>query len=170
MPAIAAIYNHSGLVGDQSVMALTALTNSATVATDGSFTPASSPAPGVTRWEDKRDAIASCYPSFQFSMRPPVRQSRQYRFNGKLVMPVAESDLGPASNGVTPGPMKAYELIANLDVQIPERSTPADRQKFLSYFVGLLVVSLKASDLSPTQLTGSPLVSAFLSTEGVWGG
>lgn len=169
MPAIAVIYNHSGLVGDQAVMALTALTNSATVATDGSFTPDSSPAPGVTRWVDKRDGIASCYPSLTFQMRPPVRQSRMYRFNAKLVMPVAESDLGPASNGVTPGPMKAYELIANLDVQIPERSTASDRQKFLSYFVGLMVKSLKASDLSPAQDTGSPLVAAFLSTEGVWG-
>jgi hypothetical protein len=169
MPAIAAIYTHSGLVGDEAVMALTALTNSATVAQDGTFTPDSSPAPGVTRWVDKRDGIPSCYPYFTFQMRPPVRQSKVYRMNARLVLPVAESDLGPASNGVTPGPMKAYELSANLDVQIPERSTLADRRKLLSGLVALMVRSLKASDLSPAQDTGSPIPKAILDLEGVWG-
>lgn len=169
MPAIGSIYVHSGLVGDEAVMVLTGLTNSATVATDGVLGPDSSPAPGVTKWVDRRDSIASLYPSLTFAMRPPVRQSRFFRAHARFALPVGESNLGPASNGITPGPTKAYELLASLDFQIPERSTLTDRRKFLSYIVGLLVKELKASDLSPVQATGSPIPKALLDLEGVWG-
>jgi hypothetical protein len=102
-------------------------------------------------------------------MRPPVRQSPVYRIHAKLVYPVPESDLGPASNGVTPGPMKAYELAYQLDIQIPERSTLEDRRKGFSLLVGLLVKKLKCSDLSPDSSTGSPIPSAALTLESVWG-
>jgi hypothetical protein len=169
MTAIAAIYNHSGLVGDQSVMPIVGLTNSATVATDGSFSPAGIIQPqGIAKWVDRRDGIPEGYPSFTFSHRPPTKTSRVYRVQGKLVYPVLESDLGPASNGVTPGPTKAYELTSNLEFLIPDRSTTADRRIFLSYVIGLLVKNLYASDLSPTQATGSPLISAILDLEGVY--
>jgi hypothetical protein len=169
MSAIAAIYNHSGLVGDQAVMAITALTNSATVATDGSFSPAGIILPaGVARWVDRRSGIPEGYPSFTFSLRPPSKTSKVFRVVGKLVYPVLESDLGPAASGITPGPTKAYELTYNGEFLIPDRSTAADRQVFYSYVLGLLAKSLKASDLSPAQDTGSPMVSAILDLESVY--
>jgi len=169
MSAIAAIYNHSGLVGDQTVSVLSALTNSATVATDGSFSPGGILLPqGIARWVDRRGGIPDGYPSFTFSLRTPTRTSKVFRVQGKFVYPVLESDLGPAASGITPGPTKAYDLTANLEFLIPDRCTAADRQVFLSYVVGLMVLKLQASDLSPTQLTGSPMVPAILDLEGVY--
>lgn len=165
MSAIAPLYVNSALVGDEAVMVLSALTNSATVATDGSMTPVSSPAPGVTRWVDVRGGIPVAYPSFTFSLRPPTKTSRVFRGQAKLVYPVLESNLGPAANGVTPGPTKAYELTANLEFIVPERATLADRRVFLSYLVGAMVRRLQASDLSPTQDTGSPIYLGVLNLE-----
>lgn len=166
MGAIAPIYNHSGLVGDQGVMALTALTNSATVATDGSFTPTSLEAPGVLAWEDQRDTVALAWPRFTMSFKRPQKGSGVYRMNARLVQPVMESNLGAGLNGIVPGPTEAYRLITSLESVLPARSTTADRRIHLSMLVGLLVASLKASDLSPTQDTGSPVVSAILNLQG----
>lgn len=169
MSAIAAVYVHSGLVGDQAVMAVSALTNSATVATDGSFSPAGILLPsGIAKWVDRRGGIPEGYPALTFTLRPPTKTSRVFRCQAKFVYPVLESDLGPAASGITPGPTKAYELTGNLEFLIPDRSTAADRQVFLSYIVGLLVKSLKASDLSPAQDTGSPVIPALLDLEGVY--
>lgn len=169
MSQIASIYCHSGLVGDQAVMPLTALTNSATVATDGTLSPAGILMPqGISRWVDRRGGIPEGYPALTFSLRPPTKTSRLYRVFAKFVYPVLESNLGPAANGITPGPTKAYDLTANLEFLIPQRATSVDRQIFLSYLVGLMVKNLKASDLSPAQDTGSPLVAGILDTEGVY--
>lgn len=168
MAAIAPIYVHSGLVGDESVMVLSALTNSATVASDGSMTPVGSPAPGVSKWADYRSGIPVAYPSFTFSLRPPTRTSRVYKIQGKLIYPVLESNLGPAASGITPGPTKAYDLTGNMEFLIPERATLADREAFYSYLVGLMVRRLQASDLSPTQDTGSPIYAGIRNLEAPW--
>lgn len=169
MSAISAILVHSGLVGDQSVMPLSALTNSATVSTDGSLSPAGILQPqGIARWVDRRNGIPDGYPAFTFSLRPPTRTSKVFRVQAKFVYPVLESDLGPSASGITPGPTKAYDLTANLEFLIPDRSTAADRQAFLSYVIGLLCVKLKASDLAPDSTTASPMPDAILNLEGVY--
>lgn len=168
MAAVAPIYVHSGLVGDQAVSLLSALTNSATVATDGTMSPVSSPAPGVTKWADKRDGIPSCYPTFIFSLRDANEQSKAFRMKAKWDFPVPESDMGPGSNGLTPGPAPAYRLTGALECVIPERATVEDRRIFLSYIISCLVVKLQASDLAPTQVTGSPIAGAMLDLEAPW--
>jgi hypothetical protein len=169
MAQINAILCHSGLVGDQSVQAVAALTNSATVATDGNLAPAGILLPtGVARWFDRRSGIAEAYPTLTFSQRPPSRTSRVFRTQAKFVYPVLESNLGPAASGVVPGPTRAYELTANLEFIVPDRSTAADRQVFWSYIIGLLVKKLYANDLLPTIDTGSPIVDAVLNFESVY--
>lgn len=169
MSAIAPVYVHSGLVGDQAVMVVSALTNSATVAQDGTLAPAGILLPqGIAKWNDRRSGIPEGYPSLTFSLRPPTKTSKVYRVFAKVTYPILESNLGPAANGVTPAQMKAYELTANLEFLIPHRSTAADRQVFLSYVMSTMVRRLQASDLSPTQDTGSPIPPAILDLEGVY--
>jgi len=168
MAAIAPIYVNSLLVGDEAVMALTALTNSATVATDGSMTPVGNNTPGVAKWQDQRSGIAAAFPTFTFSLRAPTKTSRVYRSQAKFVYPVLESNLGPSASGITPGPTKAYECIWNSEFIIPERATTADKQVLLSYVIGLMVKELKASDLSPVQATGSPIYPAVRNLEAPW--
>jgi hypothetical protein len=165
MSAIAPIFVHSGLVGDQATQVLSALTNSATVASDGTMTPVGQVQPGIFRYVDKRSGIARGYPTFSLSVREPVRLQDTYRVHGKLITPTLESNLGPAASGITPGPTEAYRLVSDLQTSIPARATSADKQMHLSYLVCLLVAKLYANDLAPSQVTGSPLVDALLSLE-----
>lgn len=164
----AAILVNSALVGDQSVMPLSALTNSATVSTDGQLTPVSTPAPGVTSWADLRDGISKGFPRFSFSFREPTNGSPMYRGLAKWHQPILESNLGPGVNGVVPGPTEAYRNSASFSFDLNARSTAADRRVFLSYIISCLVKELHAADLSPVSVTGSPIPTAFLTLEGIY--
>jgi hypothetical protein len=104
-----------------------------------------------------------------FQMRRPVKQSPFYRIQSRFGYLVPEAEIGVASNGLMPGPRPAYHHLAALDIQLAERGTAEDRAIFYSYFLGSLAKSLKASDLSPAQDTGSPIPSAVLTLQGVWG-
>lgn len=170
MSAIAAININSALVGDQAVQILSALTNSTTVASDGTLDPEGGIyPPGVSVWVDRRGGIPIAYPKFSFSLRPPVKGSPVYRSIAKFDYPVLESNLGPAANGVTPGPTQAYVNSWKQEVAISARATAADRRVFLSYIISLMVRQLMANDLAPTSTTGSPIPSAVLDLSGVWG-
>lgn len=169
MSAIANVLVNSLLVGDQAVQAISCLTNSATVATDGQLSPAGILLPsGVARWFDRRSGIPEAYPTLTFSQRPPSKASRVFRTQVKFVYPVLESNLGPAASGVVPGPTRAYELTANVEFIVPDRSTAADRQVFYSYLMGILAKKLYANDLAPTVDTGSPIPDAVLNLESVY--
>jgi hypothetical protein len=169
MAAIGNIATNSLLIGTQAVMPLTALTNDAAVSTDGSLSPAGIQLPqGIAKWCDRRSGIPEAYPALTFTLRPPTRTSRVFRIFAKFVYPVLESNLGPSAAGITPGPTRAYELTANIEFLIPDRSTAADRQVFYSYVIAALVRNLKASDLSPATDTLSPIPPAVLDLESVY--
>jgi len=153
MSAIAAI-KASTLLGS------TIRSTSAAVGFDKTYTPMGFNTPGVARWVDQSGGIAVGYPVYTLSVRTPTKVSRVYRVQSKLVVPTLEA-LAPAGNGFTPAPTKAYELMANLDVMLPERSTAAERLIFWSLLTSFLVGTINASDDVPTDATGSPLPGAI---------
>jgi len=133
---------------------------SATVGFDKTFTPMGFMIPGVARWVDQSGGIAVGYPVYTLSVRSPSKNSRLYRVQSKLVSPTLEV-LGNAGSGFTPAPQKAYEMTANLEVLIPERSTAAERLAFWSLILSTLVGTINASDDAPTDVTGAPLPGAI---------
>jgi hypothetical protein len=67
--------------------------------------------------------------------------------------------------GIQPAPTLAYALWAKLELMLPARSTLAERTLFLSLFKSLFETTINASDASPTDATGTPLIPAILNFE-----
>jgi len=143
-----------------TILGSTVRSTSAAVGVDKTYTPMGFTMPGVARWVDQSGGIAVGYPVYTLSVRTPTKTSKVYRVQSKLVVPTLEA-LAPAGNGFTPAPSKAYELMANLDVMIPERSTTAERLIFWSLLTSFFLGTINASDDAPTDATGSPLPGAI---------
>jgi hypothetical protein len=143
-----------------SIIGTVDTTTSATVGVDKTFDPEGFVAPGVSRWVDRSAGVAVGYPWFTLSVRPPTKASRVYRVTAKLGLPTLDT-VGNAYNGITPGPSKAYEVMAVMEFLLPERSTAAERAALLSHTRSLFATTINASDGVPTDASGSPLVNAI---------
>jgi hypothetical protein len=55
-----------------------------------------------------------------------------------------------------------------IEVVVPERALPWERQALLDNMLSLFVATITASDASPSDSTGSPLRAAIESNEPVW--
>lgn len=141
------------------------LTSSATVGYDKTFAPEGWKAGNVASWVDRSGGIPLGFPRVTFGLRAPTKESRVYRASSKLFMPVMET-IDPAV-GIF-GPRLAYDLQAHVDLLIPERATSAERLIFFSLLRSLLSTSIKASDLTPDDNTGSPVPKALLDLEDVY--
>jgi len=154
MPAIASIKT-SSIIGTLDT------TTSATVSVDRTLDPEGFIAPGVARWVDRSGGVAVGFPSLTLSVRPPNKASRVYRITAKYSSPTLET-VGNAYNGITPGPTKAYENVCIMEWLLPERSTVAERTTFFSHVRSLFATTIQASDASPSDATGSPLLAAVV--------
>lgn len=96
---------------------------------------------GVAKWADRSGGIALGFPVLTFSMKVPNKNSRAYRVTAKVVTPVLEVTSPSTSTGIQPAPTKAYDLIANLEFVMPERSTAAQRADLLAYVKNFLANS-----------------------------
>ncbi|DAD50366.1 TPA_asm: coat protein [ssRNA phage Gerhypos.2_34] len=152
-----------GDVKVSSILSATALTTSATVGVDATYSPIGYVTPGVARWEDQSSGVSVGFPSFTMSVRPPTKGSRVYKVTAKLSLPTLEAISGTNVGGFTPAQQKAYECQAIVDFLLPERSTSAERAKLLNQLASMFFTTVNASDGSPTDATGSPLLSAVTS-------
>jgi len=134
--------------------------NSATVGVDRTFDPQGFVLPGVARWVDRSGGIAIGYPTITMSNRLPTKTSRLNKVVLKVVAPTLEVTAPSTASGIQPAPTKAYDCTFVGEFILPERSTSAERFALLNMVRSLLFVTINASDGSPTDATGSPVVDA----------
>lgn len=97
------------------------------------FNPVNIDVAGVARWADRSGGIALGFPVVSFAMRNPTKASRSYKITAKVVTPVLEITSPSTGTGIQPAPTKAYDLIANVEFVLPERSTLQERKHILAY-------------------------------------
>lgn len=92
----------------------------------------------VARWADRSGGISVGFPVVTHSLRSPTKGSRAYKLATKVVLPVLEVTSPSTGSGIQPAPTKAYDLIATVEIIMPERSTKQQRQDVLAYSKGVL--------------------------------
>lgn len=114
---------------------------------DGQATPVNhtfSPADivnGVASYEDRSGGIAIGFPKVTVSVKAPTQKgagNRNYRVIAKVTLPVLEQTSPSTATGIQPAPIVAYNLIGNVEIVLPERSTLAQRNDALAYVKNLL--------------------------------
>lgn len=92
----------------------------------------------IAKWSDRAGGIALGYPTITQSLRNPSATSRNYRLQIKVVTPVLEVTSPSTSTGIQPAPTKAYDLLANIEFVLPERSTQQQRKDVLAFVKNML--------------------------------
>lgn len=116
------------------------------------YSPVGFSQPGVAKWADKSGGVPILWPSLTVSVRLPTQGSRVCRVVTKLVLPTEDA--------VVPG-QKAYECLFQAEMVFPDRSTLAERNQLRSLVLSAFASQLFASDLTPSENSGSPLPAAF---------
>lgn len=124
-----------------AIAALTIADGAATPA-NHTFSPVNIDQGGVAKWADRSGGIAIGYPAVTFSMRMPSKGSRNYKVSSRCVLPILEVTSPSTATGIQPAPTLAYNLIANLEFVLPERSTLAQRSDVLAYIKNFLAGSV----------------------------
>lgn len=120
-----------------AIAALT-LADGASTPANHTFNPVNIDSSGVAKWADRSGGIALGYPVVTLSIRNPTVASRNYKIFGKVVTPVLEVTSPSTATGIQPAPTKAYDLIANFDLVLPERSTLQQRKDVLAYLKNVM--------------------------------
>jgi hypothetical protein len=132
------------------------VTTDAAVGVNRTFSPAGSPAFGVTRWEDRSGGIPIGYPIITVSLRRPQKGNRNYKMTMKLSVPTLEQTSPSTASGIQPAPTLAYACSAIVDFIIPERSSDAERLVLMRLFRSWFMDTINASDGTPSDASGSP--------------
>jgi len=143
-----------------SILGTTELSNSATIGVDKTFDPDGFLLPDVARWVDRSGGISIGFPQLTLGVRRPTKTSRMYKVTVKLVLPTLEQTSASTATGIQPAPTKAYDCTVVMEFMLPERSTAAERLLLLNHLRSLFATTITASDGSPTDATGSPLIAA----------
>lgn len=95
---------------------------------------------GIAKWQDTSSGIAVGFPTITATLREPLKGSKNpmYKAVLKIVLPVLEVVNSSTYSGITPAPTKAYDLVANLEIMMPERSALIDRKNIQAYIVNAL--------------------------------
>jgi hypothetical protein len=102
------------------------------------FNPVNIDPAGIAKWADRSGGIALGYPVVTFSLRSPSKSSRNFKLTAKVVTPILEVTSPSTATGIQPAPTKAYDLLATIDMVLPERSTVAQRKDLLAYLKNFL--------------------------------
>jgi len=97
------------------------------------FAPVTIDAQGVAKWADRSGGISVGFPGLSYSLKSPSGNSKSYKMTAKVTLPVLEQTSPSTSTGIQPAPTVAYNLIANVELVLPERSTLQDRKNLLAY-------------------------------------
>lgn len=120
-----------------AIAALT-LADGQTTPVNHTFNPVNIDNAGIAKWADRSGGIALGFPIVSFSMRSPTSSSRAYKVTAKVVTPVLEVTSPSTASGIQPAPTLAYNLIATVDLVLPERSTLGQRKDLLAYLKNYL--------------------------------
>lgn len=104
----------------------------------------------VAKWTDRVGGIAIGFPQVTFSLRNPSKTggSRSYKITAKVVLPVLEVTSPSTATGIQPAPTKAYDLLGNIELILPERSSLAQRKDLLAYCQNLLANAIIANGVA----------------------
>lgn len=102
------------------------------------FNPVNIDSAGIAKWADRSGGIALGYPVVTFSLRSPTKTSRNFKLTAKVVTPILEVTSPSTSTGIQPAPTKAYDLLATIDMVLPERSSVAQRKDLLAFLKNFL--------------------------------
>lgn len=153
MPAI-------GSIKTSSILGVLARTSSATISVDKTFDPEGIDTKGVARWVDRSGGYAVGYPSISLSVRKPTQASRMYKVMAKVTIPTMDITAPTTVTGIQPAPSKGYECTFVGEFILPERSSAAERLALFNHVHSFFCSTINASDDSPTDSTGSPLLAA----------
>lgn len=108
------------------------------------FAPVGIDQASVAKWADRSGGIALGFPIVSFSLRAPAAssKSRVFKLTAKVVTPVLEVTSPSTSTGIQPAPTLAYNLIANVDIALPERSTVAQRKDLIAFLKNYLATAV----------------------------
>jgi len=137
-------------------------TNDAAVSVNATFDPEGFDPKGIARWVNRAGGIPVGYPNLTLSVRRPTAGSRMYKVMVKLAVPTLEVTAPTTVTGIQPAPTKAYDCACVMEFMLPERSTLAERTALFNLVHSLFLGRIKASDLSPSDDTGAPLLAAVL--------
>lgn len=98
------------------------------------FAPVNIDATGVAKYADRSTGISVGFPTVSFSIKQPTKASPSYKVTAKVTLPVLEQTSPSTATGIQPAPTLAYNLLASVDMVLPERSTLAQRKDLLAYF------------------------------------
>lgn len=102
------------------------------------FSPVNINAAGLAKWQDRSGGIALGFPTVTTQMREPTKSFRSYRLTAKVVVPVLEVTSPSTASGIQPAPTKAYDVLASIEIVLPERSDLQTRKNALAYVRNLL--------------------------------
>ncbi len=97
------------------------------------FAPVTIDAQGVAKWADRSGGISVGFPTLSYSLKNPNGNSKSYKLTAKVMLPVLEQTSPSTATGIQPAPTVAYNLLANIEMVLPERSTAQDRKNLLAY-------------------------------------
>lgn len=97
------------------------------------FAPVTIDAQGIAKWADRSGGVAIGFPAISYSLRSPSQGNKSYKMQAKVVLPVLEQTSPSTATGIQPAPTVAYNLIANVDLVLPERSTLQDRKNLIAF-------------------------------------
>lgn len=105
------------------------------------FAPVTIDAQGVAKWADRSGGISVGFPTLSYSLKSPTGSSKSYKMTAKVTLPVLEQTSPSTATGIQPAPVVAYNLIANIEMVLPERSTTQDRKNLLAYAKNFLATA-----------------------------
>lgn len=97
------------------------------------FAPVTIDQAGVAKWADRVGGISIGFPTISYSLKNPNQGSRAYKLVAKVSLPVLEQTSPSTATGIQPAPTVAYNLLANIELVLPERSTLADRKDLFAF-------------------------------------
>lgn len=121
-----------------SAIAALTLNDGATTPVAHTFNPVSIDSVGVAKWADRVGGIALGFPMVSFALRSPSKTSRNYKLTAKVWTPILEVTSPSTATGIQPAPTKAYDILATIEIVLPERSTVAERKNLIAYLKNFL--------------------------------
>jgi len=163
MAAIAAIKSTS-----LPLTTLVLQTDDAGIGFNKTFSPERTLPNGFARWVDRSGGVPAGFPSFTLGIRNPSQGNRNYKVTATFVVPTLET-LGTSSqSGYLPAQKVGYQGVARAEFVMPERMTLAERNTLLSGFLSFFCSQIQASDGTPSDNTGTPLLAAISQLENVY--
>lgn len=132
-----------------SAIAAITLNDGAATPAAHTFSPVRIDQNGVAIWADRSGGIAIGYPVVNMSLRVPSKTSRNYKLTAKVDLPILEVTSPSTSTGIQPAPTLSYNITANVEMIIPERSTLQNRKDAAAYlknFLASAVVTAAIND------------------------